>query len=779
VSLTEVFSRLHKTYNLSFSFASNATDNCLIDINETFVSADLAVQSLCESCYFEFKKINDIYIIVERDEVIPLPKPKKKPKKLIYKIHVSEAHTNEELGLSKIKVNGNYYLADINGNFSFHSKQKELLFEISYLAYKSLDTLLKPSKTSHSIALTPFSKNLNPVIVSSEQPIEHISIGKSPGTLSVNSESNGFLAGESNNAIFNTLRLQPGILSAGEQSSDYVIWNSYKGQNHLIFDGITLFKANTYNQTVSGINPNVIKTINVYKGGYNADIGDRIGGVIDIKSKTGNFNKFQSIFNLNNQLINLYLNIPLRVKANLQASVRHTFRSQINVKLNAANGEFIRPETNFTDVNLKFSTFIKTKNSFRVSLIFNNDGYREGLKDKFEKELAANSNNSVQGGVSLYYGHSWRNGNLTDISVTYSMLSTRFANQIDSSAVMNLTFNGINEQSIKLSHVFKATQAHQLKLGLNLIANSSNYRNDSSSYNFKNSTEQLTRLNMYFTDGWHLNKRFMLNYGAKLETPIQLDRMFVQPRLSVKYNAQQNLSIYASWGVYAQFMSELAIIDQYQNNLFHWSIVDLTSNPNQSAHYVLGASVIKNTWKFSSEGFYKRSANLLAFYLKDTEDIALSNGDAYTYGTDFFVSKSFSKHKLWVAYTVSQSQDYFDYYDTKGWKRAQQDQLHELKSAFVFNFNPFHFSINYVYGSGLTYVKSSGSRIRLPYNRLDIAFKYNFRIKKLKIESGFSILNVLNSKNLNLNSFNNFPEQENQFILSTPFTPLLFIKVKF
>jgi len=263
VSLTEVFSRLHKTYNLSFSFSSNATDNCLIDINETFVSADLAVQSLCESCYFEFKKINDIYIIVERDEVIPLPKPKKKPKKLLYKIHVSEAHTNEELGLSKIKVNGNYYLADINGNFSFHSKQKELLFEISYLAYKSLDTLLKPSKTSQSIALTPFSKNSNPVIVSSEQPIEHISIGKSPGTLSVNSESNGFLAGESNNAIFNTLRLQPGILSAGEQSSDYVIWNSYKGQNHLIFDGITLFKANTYNQTVSGINPNVIKTINV------------------------------------------------------------------------------------------------------------------------------------------------------------------------------------------------------------------------------------------------------------------------------------------------------------------------------------------------------------------------------------------------------------------------------------------------------------------------------------------------------------------------------------
>lgn len=777
MSLTEVFSRLHKTYDLSFSFASNATDSCMINLSETFLNPELAIHKLCGSCDFNFKKINDVYIIIESEKEIPKIKLKKN-KKYIYKIHVSEIHTNEELGLSKIKINGNYYLADINGNFSFSSKKKELLFGVSYLAYIHKDTLLKPSKTSQSIELTPFSKSLSPVVVSSKQTIEHISIGKTPGKLSVNSESNGFLAGESNNAIFNTLRLQPGILSAGEQSSDYVIWNSYKGQNHLIFDGITLFKANTYKQTVSGINPNIIKTIDVYKGAYNADIGDRIGGVIDIKSKTGNFNKFQTIFNLNNQLVNCYLNIPLLSKANLQASVRHTFGKPFEVKFKSLNKEFIRPETNFTDVNLKFTTLIKGKNPFRVSMILNNDGYREGLKDKFNMELAANSSNSVQGGFSLYYGKNWNRGDLTDISISYSMLSTRFSNQVDSNA-LSLTFNGIDEQSIKVSHLFSATKLHQLKLGLNLITNSSNYKNDSSSYNFKNSTEDLTRLNIYFTDDWHMSKNFKLDYGLKLETPIQLNRVFVQPRLSVKYSSKNNISVYASWGFYSQFMSELAIIDQYQNNLFHWSILDVNLQPNQSSHYVLGTSVIKNTWKFSTEGFYKSSSNLLAFYLKDAENIALSLGDAYTYGMDFFASKSFKKHKLWVAYTHSQSQDRFDYYGENTWQRAQHHQLHELKSAFVFNFNPFHFSINYVYGSGLTYIKSNGDRIRLPYNRLDIAFKYNFHIKNLNVESGFSILNLLNSKNLNFNSFNNFPEQENQFILSTPFTPLLFIKVKF
>lgn len=774
MSLTYVLTDLQNTYNLSFSFASNATDSCIVNLSETFQSPDLAIQKLCEPCNFEVKKLNNIYIIVQREqpttsEIIP------EKIKYIYKIHISETQTNEELGLSKIKINGAYYLADINGNFSFTHYKNKLHIEVSHLGYINKDTLLQHSHNSCPIELKPFSENLKTVEVSGKQSIEHISIGKNPGRLSVNSESNGFLAGESNNAIFNTLRLQPGILSAGEQSSDYVIWNSYKGQNHLIFDGITLFKANTYNHTISSINPNIVKTIDIYKGAYNADIGDRVGGVVDIKSKTGNFNKFQTVFNFNNQLVNAYVNIPLQSKANLQASVRYTFENPFNLKF---ENDYILPETKFTDVNFKFTTLIKAKDPFRISLIINKDTYEETLKDKFDNELATTSSHSTQGGFSLYYGKNWKHGDLTDITISHSMLSTKFTNR-DDAISYNSTVNGITEQSIKISHLFRTTKRHQFKLGLNLINNESFFRNDSSSYNFKNTSQSLARLNFYFTDNWHFNRKFNINYGLKLETPIELNKMMFQPRMSIKYKPIDAINIYASWGIYTQFMSELAVIDQHQNNLFYWSILGENYKPNQSSHYVLGTSLIKNKWKFSSEGFYKNTTNLLTFYLKDSENIALSSGSAKTYGLDFFVSKSIKKNNLWVAYTISQSQDSFKYYDTQNWQPAQQNQLHELKTALVLNFDPIHFSINYVYGSGLTYIKTTGEKIRLPYNRLDIALKYNFSIKKLKAETGFSILNTLNNKNLNFNSFNNFPELENQFVLSTPFTPLLFIKMKF
>jgi hypothetical protein len=358
------------------------------------------------------------------------------------------------------------------------------------------------------------------------------------------------------------------------------------------------------------------------------------------------------------------------------------------------------------------------------------------------------------------------------------MISTKYVTNFDKNS-FNQTINSVTERSVKISHLLKSTKKHQFKFGLNLINNISFFKNDSSTYDFKTSDESLTRLNVYFTDNWHITPKIKINYGLKLETPIQLTAIVPQPRISIKYRPTNNINLYSSWGVYNQFISELAILDQYQNNLFHWSILDENNKPNQSNHYVLGTSILKNKWKFSTEAFYKTTGNMQTFYLGDDDNIGISNGSAKTYGLDFFMSKAFKKHKLWVAYTVSQSQDYFNYYSNNTWQLAPQNQLHELKTAFVFNFDPIDFSINYVYGSGLTYLKTTGEQITLPYNRLDVALRYNFSIKKLKAEAGLSILNVLNNRNLMLNSFNNFPELENQLVLSTPFTPLIFIKVAF
>ena len=76
--------------------------------------------------------------------------------------------------------------------------------------------------------------------------------------------------------MFNLLRLQPGILAAGEQSNDLIIRGSYEGQSQVLFDGFTLFGMKNFNDNISAVNPFMAKDIRLMKGGFPAELGGRV-----------------------------------------------------------------------------------------------------------------------------------------------------------------------------------------------------------------------------------------------------------------------------------------------------------------------------------------------------------------------------------------------------------------------------------------------------------------------------------------------------------------------
>ncbi len=110
-------------------------------------------------------------------------------------------------------------------------------------------------------------------------------IGDQAGRIKINHRIAPVLPGHGDNSVFNLLRLMPGILAAGEQSTDLLIWGSYEGQSLITFDEFTLFGLKNYCDNISVVNPFVVKNIEVYKGGFDANYGNRIGGIVNI---TGN-----------------------------------------------------------------------------------------------------------------------------------------------------------------------------------------------------------------------------------------------------------------------------------------------------------------------------------------------------------------------------------------------------------------------------------------------------------------------------------------------------------
>jgi len=230
-----------------------------------------------------------------------------------------------------------------------------------------------------------------------------------------------------------------------------------------------------------------------------------------------------------------------------------------------------------------------------------------------------------------------------------------------------------------------------------------------------------------------------------------------------------------------QFISENALIDDLNNYSYFWSICN---NKNISVlkgvQYITGISFTNKGFNYSLEGYYKTTNGLNRFIYKDnSSQLKLYHGKGRSYGVDFYIRKIIRNHEFWVTYSLSKTEEKFNNFKKNEFHDAPQDQRHEIKGAALFNFNPFFISINYVYGSGLASSTDFKDLKTEPYNRLDLAFLYKFNVKRIKFESGLSIINLLNTNNVRYNDFSNLPGGKTIYSEAMPFTPTLFLNIGF
>jgi outer membrane receptor protein involved in Fe transport len=139
-----------------------------------------------------------------------------------------------------------------------------------------------------------------------------------------------FRPGFGDNSIFNLLRLQPGILAAGEQTNDLIILGGYEGHSMVVFDGFTIYSLKNFNDNISSFNPLMAKDIEVFKGGYDARYGERVSGIVNITGKNGNTVRPAFSININNMTMNGQVEIPIAKRGSLIIALRHTYYELYN-----------------------------------------------------------------------------------------------------------------------------------------------------------------------------------------------------------------------------------------------------------------------------------------------------------------------------------------------------------------------------------------------------------------------------------------------------------------
>ena len=810
-ALNQVLIDLRDKYNFHLSFNDNALAQYKVTVTGSFDTPEELFNTLLKNIPFSYRKRGRVFLI------LPEEKRPEAPKMFSLSGQVLEAITHEPLAYSNVLINDYGLSTDLKGSFRYVSSGDSVFhIRISHLGHYVLDTLMAPG-INYRFILTPSSIGLKEIVVANKVIEKATQIGDAPGVMRLNHQIAQFLPGNDDNSVFNLLRLQPGILAAGEQSNGLIIWGSYEGHSQVLFDGFTLWGLKNFNDNISAVNPLVVKDVQVMKGGYDARYGERVGGIVNIAGKNGSTFKPGLNLALNNVTANGMLEVPLSKKTSILLAFRQTYYNLYNSNdieytgtttattggqgLGPGGGQGqnsidvnVRPDYTFHDANFRFSTRSDNGDLFYISMLGGEDQFKYTLdrtNTQFDISKSTQEDNRQLGGA-VFYGKTWEKGNTSSMTLGYSNLENKVRSDYQNrfgpgrglaSWNNSNTDNQVSEFSFKNDNRFAISKQHTIETGFDLIANQVKLVNDTTEINLSSQESDIRRFNFYVQDHIALPGNIQLKGGFRFDLPFDQQKLFIQPRVSASIPVSKSVKFNAAWGIYNQFISKSTVIDALGNYQYLWFGSDGNDIPVlQATHYVAGWSLHGKSFLASLESYYKDISGLTQFRTDPTTGVQTNiHGNGRSYGIDVFLKKDFHGHSAWLSYSLGKAEEKFL---TSEYQRAPQDQRHELKLAGIINLKPFYLSANYIYGSGFPLYNDPtdpSSYTEPDYQRTDVSVTYRFSSSKIRGELAFSILNVFNNYNIKYSTFETVPLDDTSTLQinteSVPFSPRLAVRL--
>jgi len=799
--LNKVLVEVRDGYDIQFSFDDKLLSQYSVTIDQSFANPEEALKVLLSGLPLTFEKSESVFIIYAIE-----PKKNKKP---VFRLAglILESGTNEPLPYSHVIINGNALVTDLKGSFSYLSKEDSIFsLQASQLGYYFLDTIIEPG-TNHRLFLTSSVIGLTEVVILDKRIEKSMQIGQQAGMEKLNHKIANYLPGYGDNSVYNLLRLQPGILASGESTSEPIIWGGYSGHSKIMFDGFTIYGLKNFNDNISTFNPFMAKDIEVLKGGYDVRYGERVGGIVNITGKNGNRQKTGFEFCINNMTLNGMLEVPIAKKGSLMVSFRQTYYNLYDPwerTISRNNGSQdsgnvltldVVPDYVFRDLNLKYSMNFSKKDLFYISLYGGSDRFSYAINEPITHVslLKDTKEEMKQGGASAFYGRTWLKGNTSNFSVSWSGLQSYFSDDVRTenqySGYVNKlqdkqSDNGLDELTARIDNRIILDEHQALEFGGGFMYNQSTLLEDTFGINSANISSDAQRTFLYVQNVISNPGLGNFKVGFRTYFAHNIGKAYFEPRVSASIKLGETWKLNAAWGIYNQFVVKSSVVDLLGNYKYLWAVSDGEDIPvTHASHFVLGTAFHKSDFTFSLEGFFKNTSGLTRFIRSKKWNIeGIFEGESRSYGFDVMLKKDYRGHQAWIAYTLSKVEEHFDYQRKNVYRRAPQDQRHELKLAALFNLEPFYISANYVFGSGFPagIFTLTGYEDDYNYSRLDASFIYKFLDRKLKGEVGISLLNVLNTRNLKYENFELIPAFQtssiNIYTEAIPFTPTLYLK---
>lgn len=185
--------------------------------------------------------------------------------------------------------------------------------------------------------------------------------------------------------LIKSITFIPGVSAGLEGYSSIFVRGGDRGQNLILLDGIKIYNSSHVGGLLSLINSDIVKHVDVYKGGFPSRYGSRTSSVIDIYSIDGNSKELKGNAYLGVLTSGLMLEEPVTEKFNFfiaaRASYYDLFGMEERKKYNMYLDEYLNNRDNttlsswtqankiqFVDANAKFNWNISSKSKLSLAL---------------------------------------------------------------------------------------------------------------------------------------------------------------------------------------------------------------------------------------------------------------------------------------------------------------------------------------------------------------------------------------------------------------------------
>ncbi len=666
--LKNVLSDVEKKTNLMFSYSEEIVQDKKVTLVNSSISEGKLLSELAHQTNLKFEKVSLTQIIV----TVPSGK-------ITICGYLFDSNTREILPFATVAVKGTYKgtITNKDGFFEMDEIEPDATIVIQYVGYArhEMKAELLKKDDCPNVFLQAQVHTLKEVVL-----VEYVTKGidrNADGSLTFTTDKLGILPGMVEPDILQSLQLIPGISSLDESASGIQIRGGSPDQNLILFDDIKLYSTGHFFGMISSINPYVVETAKIYKGGASPDYGDRISGVIDISSDKEVPAITEAGAGINGTHADAFFKTSLGEKAGLIVSARRSYTDMIqtptfdalsekvfqNTKIISDNtGQVIGEEDDedftesvgeeaffFYDASAKLILQPTQTDHVAISGLFTNNDLDFSVKDG--EDVTSDKLVIKKQGASF----SWKGTKFDkwhySLKASYSSLDSDYQNTFAEDFTIeeeNLRQNTVKDFGFDVNLAYDLSTVSTIKAGYQyaytdvfflLFRDTDEDSNDppdeeenenenedegepvlissNNARNFNVRTQGINRSHSLYAEYLyrHKNKTFV-SLGLRRSYYSLIDDSFFEPRITIEYPLTKALRLKATAEKRYQAISQLVEFEDTQLRLENniWTLSDGKETPVlESTQFSGGVLINSNGWTLDIDAYLKTIDGLTSF----------------------------------------------------------------------------------------------------------------------------------------------------------------------